>query len=364
MATIPTISDVAARAGVSKGAVSFALNGRPGVSEETRERILRAARELGFTPSHIARALSTKRSDTFGLVLTRSPEMLRSDPFFPPFIAGVESVIAPSGQSLMLRFVDPEQEGEVYTHLANAHRVDGVFLSDLRMDDPRPALLEKLHLPYVSLNRPTVESAEVAVCLDDRRGIRDAVEHLLALGHRRIGHVAGPAQYLHSSDRRSEWAGVLSAAGIADGPLVEADFTAIGGAAATRALLDQRNPPTAILYASDLMAIAGMSVAHQRGLSIPEDLSIVGFDDAELSALLHPPLATVHTDAYGWGRAAASALVARLAGEAHPDIHLAPARFIARGSIGAAPGAGARAKELKPTQHPPKRRGKSTKESP
>jgi LacI family repressor for deo operon, udp, cdd, tsx, nupC, and nupG len=354
MAPKPTISDVAARAGVSKGAVSFALNGKPGVSNGTRSRILEAAGDLGFSPSHTARSLASSRTGALAMVLARQPDLLRSDPFFPPFVAGVESVIAPAGQALLLRFVpDARAERAAYTELAHG-RADGVLISDLRTRDPRPALLAELGLPAVTLNRPTGRSPFPAVCLDDTRGVRDAVDHLVRLGHSRIAHVAGPARYLHAASRRREWTSVLSDAGLQPGQLVETDFTAAGGAAATRTLLDRPDRPTAILYANDLMAVAGMAVAHRRGLRIPADLSVIGFDDAELSAHLHPPLATVRTDAYDWGRAAATALLELLAGNEAPDVHLSPAEFIARESTARPPRAARTAvtRTRKPTQEP------------
>ena len=338
MATKPTISDVAARAGVSKGAVSFALNGRPGLSQQTRERILHAADELGFVPNSTARALAGRRAGSLGLIFARRPEMLRSDPFFPPFIAGVESTVSPIGQLLALRFVaDADAEVAAYRDLAKTRRVDGVFVTDLRTSDPRPALLESLGLPAVTLNRPDVPSAAPAVCVDDAGAVRDAVEHLLQLGHRRIGQVCGPGMYLHTANRRRVCAEVLGAAGLPEGPVVEADFSAAGGASATRELLDAPEPPTAILYASDLMAVAGLSVAHYLGLRIPDDLSVIGFDDHALSEHLAVPVATVQTDAFGWGQAAAGALLARVNGEQVSDIHLPAAEFVVRASTGPAP---------------------------
>ncbi len=337
MPSKPTISDVAARAGVSKGAVSFALNNRPGVSTETRARIFSAVEELGFRPSHTARALSFSRTSTLGLVLARQPEMLRADPFFPPFIAGVEEVIAPAGMSLMLRFVAGDvAEKDAYVELANG-RVDGVILTDIRLRDPRPVLLNRLGLPAISLNRSSERSPIPAVCLDDRAGVRDAVQHLIALGHRRIGHVGGPGLYQHVDNRRRQWLEALGAAQLSPGPFVEADFTAGGGARATAQMLTSEQPPTAILFASDLMAVAGMAEAHRRGLSVPHDLSIIGFDDAELSAHLHPALTTVRTDAFGWGRAAATTLIAELAGEHPADVALPPATFVLRNSTGSPP---------------------------
>lgn len=337
MAAKPTISDVAVRAGVSKGAVSFALNGKPGVSSETRSRVVRAAADLGFTPSAAAKALAGRRSDTLGLILARNPEMLGSDPFFPPFLAGVEFVLAPMGQALTLRFVEPRQEAAAYTAIARSKRVDGVVVADLRANDPRPELLEELDLPFVTLNRPEVASSGPAVCLDDRQGVGDAVTHLVGLGHRAIAHVAGPRSYLHANNRCAEWRRVMEVNGLDATELVEADFTAAGGARATEQLLASKAPPTAILYSSDLMAMAGLAVANRRGLAVPDDLSIVGYDDAELAAHLHPSLSTIRTDAYRWGRDAAATLIELIDGHQPVDVHLAPAKFVARDSTGPVP---------------------------
>ncbi len=334
----PTIADVAAHAGVSLGAVSFALNNRPGVGEETRRRILAAARELGWQPSHRARSLSTSRAFALGLVLARSPDLFAADPFFPSFIGGVETVLSQRGQSLVLQVVpDAEAETAGYRRLAGESRVDGVFLSDLRIADPRVALLDELGLPAVTLNRPDVDSPFPAVCLDDRTGIADAVRHLIGLGHTRIAHVAGPAEFVHGTGRRQAWETTIVEAGLRPGPVVESDFTASGGAAATRELLGLAEPPTAIVYANDLMAIAGMAVAQELGFAVPGRLSVTGFDDMELAAHVHPPLTTVRTDPFGWGRACARVLLDLIEGADVGDEEFTPAELVIRDSTGPAP---------------------------
>ncbi len=335
----PTIADVAAHAGVSLGAVSFALNGRPGVGEDTRRRILEAARELGWQPSHRARSLSRSRAFALGLVLARSPELFGADPFFPSFISGVETVLSPRGQSLVLQVVpDVEAETAGYRRLAGESRVDGVFLSDLRHGDPRVGLLAGLRLPAVTLNRPDVPSPFPAVCLDDRAGIAAAVRHLVELGHTRIAHVSGPSEFLHGTSRRTAWEETLTDAGLRAAPVVESDFSAAGGAAATRTLLDLAEPPTAIVYANDLMAVAGMAAAQERGQTVPDHLSITGFDDTELAAHVHPALTTVRTNAFAWGQVAARAVLDLIDGTDVPDEELAPGELVIRGSTGPAPG--------------------------
>jgi DNA-binding LacI/PurR family transcriptional regulator len=332
----PTIADVARHAGVSKGAVSFALNGRPGVAESTRTRILAAAEELGWRPNHRARSLSVSRAFALGMIIARDPALLGSDPFFPSFIAGVETVLSERAQSLLLQVVaTAEAEVAGYRRLAADARVDGVFLSDLRKDDPRISLAIELGLPAVTLNRPDVASPYPAVCVDDRAGITAVVEHLAALGHVHIAHVSGPDNLLHGVGRRRAFLDALATTGLPPGRVEVSDFTAAGGTAATHRLLADPAPPTAIVYANDLMAIAGISEAQKADLVVPDDLSVTGFDDTELSAHLHPSLTTVRTDAYGWGQVAARTLLALIDGEPADDIALEPPRLIVRRSTAA-----------------------------
>lgn len=326
-----TIVDVARHAGVSKGLVSFALNGRPGVGTQTRERILAAAHELGWQPSTRARGLSVSRAFALGMVIARPPELLGADPFFPVFIAGVETVLSERGQALVLQVVpDADAEAGGYTRLARDGRVDGVFVSDLRHDDPRRLLLVALGLPAVTLNRWSGESPFPAVCLDDQPGVEAAVRHLAALGHTRIAHVSGPPAFLHGSGRRQAWARTLTTLGLPPAPEVTGDFSAASGAAATRELLMLAEPPTAIVYANDLMALAGMTVARGLGISVPDELSVTGFDDTLLAAHAHPALTTVRTDTFRWGQQAATTLLELIDGRDPGDVQLPPAELVVR----------------------------------
>lgn len=355
-----TIVDVARRAGVSKGLVSFALNGRPGVSAQTRERILAAAEELGWQPSQRARGLSVSRAFALGLVVARPAELLGADPFFPAFIAGVETVLSERGQALVLQVVtSPEAEVEGYSRLARDGRVDGVFLLDLREKDPRFALLEELGLPAVTLNRWPGESRFPAVCLDDRAGIGSAVRHLADLGHTRIAHVSGPHDFVHGAHRRGAWADALDELGLPRGPEVESDFSADGGTAATQRLLSRTDPPTAIVYANDLMAVAGMAVARERGLSVPEQVSMTGFDDSVLAQHVHPPLTTVRTDTFSWGRQTASTLLDLIEGDRPEDVQLPAAELVLRETTASAPASAARARTRSGKQQRPAGRRES-----
>lgn len=334
-----TISDVAQAAGVSKGAVSYALNNLPGVSDETRQRILQVARELGWKPSLRAKALSSAKAYALGLVVARDPRLLGTDPFFPAFIAGIETTLAEHDYTLVLSVAtEPGAEERCYRKLVEGGRVDGVILTDVRHDDSRIRLLQDLKLPAVTLNRPDAESPFPAVLMDDTDGITAAVEHLVALGHTRIGHVGGAQEYIHGRSRRLAWEKALAAAGLAADLFAEADFTAPGGVAATAQLLRCPDRPTAIVYANDLMATSGQSYAQSQGLSVPGDLSVTGYDNAEFTQYLNPPLTTIATDPMRWGRVAAQVLLNQLSGLHYgEDTELDPPVLLVRASTGPVP---------------------------
>ena len=330
-----TIADVARRAGVSKGLVSFVVNDRPGVAPNTRGRILDAVRELDWRPSQAARSLAKERSYAMGLILARPAELLGADPFFPAFIAGVEAELSVRNASLVLQVV-PSVDAElvVYRRLASDHRVDGVLVADLRVDDPRPKALVEFGLPAVTLGRPAGRRRMPAVVLDDRPGVVAAVEHLVDLGHRRIAFVGGPDEFLHARNRREAWRATLEAFGLPAVRVSEGDFGGASGATATAGLLKlpARQRPTAIVYANDLMAVAGVAAAARLGRSVPDDLSVVGFDDITVAAYMHPSLTTVAQDAMAWGRAATRAMFDLVEHGTDTDVDLAPARLVVRES--------------------------------
>ncbi len=335
----PTIADVAKLAGVSPSAVSFAFNDRPGLAEETRQRILAAAETVGWQPSRTARALSHGRAGALGLVLTREPELIGADPFFSTFIAGVEKVLAARGHGLMLTVTTLEQEATTYRRLAADRRVDGVLLTDLRVDDPRPALVTSLRLPAVVVGDAHFAGGLCSVDLDDRPAFAAAVRHLARLGHRRIAHVAGPAEFRHAQRRHEAWSAALAAEGLPPGPVVAGGFSAEGGALATRRLLALTPRPTAVVYANDLSAIAGIAVAQESGLTVPGDLSVVGYDDTPLAAYIHPRLTSARADIHRWGEVAAQTLHGVIDHGSAPAVALDPSRLTLRESTGPAPAA-------------------------
>jgi LacI family repressor for deo operon, udp, cdd, tsx, nupC, and nupG len=310
----PTIADVARRAGVSPAAVSFAVNGRPGVGEQTRARILQTAKELGWHPSASARALTEARARTIGLVLARQTEELEADSFFVRFLAGIERKLAAADYALLLHLVPvagAEKTLGAYERLAAGGRVDGFLLTDPELEDPRLHLLEAAGLPVVVAGRLEPGSPFPWVETDHDTGMVGAVDHLVSLGHERIGFLGGAETYEHVQRRLSRWREAVQAAGLTPGPVVHAR-----GDTAAATMLDGR--PTAVVCTSDTLALAIIAEARARGLGVPDDVSVTGFDDSVLAALSSPALTSVRVDYAEFGAAAAAALLARIDGEELP----------------------------------------------
>jgi LacI family transcriptional regulator, repressor for deo operon, udp, cdd, tsx, nupC, and nupG len=323
----PTIDDVARRAGVSSAAVSFAMNGRRGVGEATRARILDAAAELGWSPSAPARALGRGRAGAIGLLLARPVETLEVDPFFLRFLAGIERALAHTDHALLLRVLDDDGpvDPEAYGRLAAQGRVDGFLLTDVEGEDPRMALLAKAGLPAVVAGRPDGPCPFPALETRHAEGLAAATAHLIERGHERIGFLGGLARYEFEQARLQAWRAELARARLEPGPVAFGDPSA--------ALAER---PTALVCTSDALAAGALAEARERGLSVPGALAITGFDDSSLAALSSPPLTSVRIDYAQFGEAAAAALLAAIAGAPPPAFEPAAPRLIVRASSGSA----------------------------
>ncbi|MFJ4534404.1 LacI family DNA-binding transcriptional regulator [Streptomyces tibetensis] len=312
-----TIKDVAARAGVSKGAVSLAFNHKPGLSEATRDRIFRAASELGWAPSLTARTLAGSRVDVVGLAVCRPARVLGLEPWYMEFVSGVQSVLAEHSSSLLLRLVrNMDEEVGVQEAWWRARQIGGSILVDFRADDPRAAMTQRLGMPAVAVGHPSLTGGLTSVWTDDATAVTEAVRYLAALGHRRIARVGGAADLGHTAIRTAafdEAAGTLALAGAWQ---VATDFSGDAGARATRSLLTaaQADRPTAIVYDNDIMAVAGLSVAAEMGLRVPEDVSLLAWDDSQLCRLTHPTLSAMSHDVHGFGAEVARTLFSVIAG--------------------------------------------------
>jgi DNA-binding LacI/PurR family transcriptional regulator len=329
----PTIADIAREAGVSKGAVSYALNGQPGVSEATRRRIIDIAAQIGWKANSAARALSGASSNTVGLVLCRPARTLGVEPFFMELISGIEAALSARSYGLTLQVVaDHEAEIAVYERWWGEQRVDGVLVVDVHVDDRRLDVIRSLQLPAVAIAGPGDFRGVPSVWADDRPAIVEAVEYLFALGHRTVARVGGPPDLLHTSIRTEAFAAVCKRLGVRHAVTVPSDYTGEEGSRATRRLLSANPRPTAIIYDNDIMAVAGLAVAQEMGLTVPADLSIVAWDDSMLCGLVHPPLTTLTRDIPTYGTKAATLLLQLiLEGEA-TDLQDDTAHLVPRGS--------------------------------
>jgi DNA-binding LacI/PurR family transcriptional regulator len=325
----PTIADVARRAGVSAAAVSFAVNDRPGVSSGTRERILAAARELGWQPSASARALTEARTRAVGLVLARSAAQLEGDSFFLRFLSGIEATLTAADYALLLQIVPGEASAALpaYQRLAAAGRVDGFLLTDVEADDQRFTLLAATGMPVVLAGRPIGSPPFPWLDTRHEEGIEPAVAHLVGLGHERIGFLSGRPDFEHQRLREVAWRDALEAAGLEPGPL---GHVVHDQDAAALTLL--REEPTAVVCASDALALAVCGAARGLGLSVPDDVSVVGFDDSFMATFATPALTSVRVDYAEFGAAAAAALLAAIAGEPPPAYSPSMPELVVRGS--------------------------------
>jgi DNA-binding LacI/PurR family transcriptional regulator len=329
MAKRPTISQIAARAGVSIGAVSYALNGRPGVSDRTREHILAIADELGWRPSVAARSLSGSRAHSVGLVIARPADTLGAEPFFMRFIAGLEGELSRQRIGLLLQVVDDHPQAIEAMRLWWAERrVDGMILTDLFTDDARIPVLEQLGIPGVLVGGPRTDSRLPSVWTDDTEAVSAAVDYLVALGHRRLARVAGLPALEHTQVRISAFRTAARAHGLTEPRVIETDYTWEAGVQATRTLLSRRERPTAIMYDNDVMAAAALNVAQEMNIGVPDDLSIVAGDDSQLCVLVRPTLTALARDIQAYGRHTARVMLDVMAGQpqtSQPDkpTHLA-----------------------------------------
>lgn len=335
----PTSTDVARLAGVSRTTVSFVLNGREdmAISPATRERVLEAATALGYQPNAPASQLARGASLTIGLVLRQEPSQVASDALLPQTVQGLGDAARGAGYQVLVESLPPAPGG--YRKLLHSRRVDGLVVSgpladdvELRRvhDDGFPIVLQG-HVP--TLNAPSVDVDNVA-------GAAAAVRHLIKCGHTSIALITNaPFTYTSASERLDGYRLALRESGLEFDPGLVTDgaFVAQSGFDAMAMLLEKRSF-TAVFVASDVLALGAMGAVRAKGLRIPSDISIVGFDDIPLAAYFDPPLTTVSIPAYALGKTAGNLLLAQLRGEPVPQRTLLDTELKVRESVGPAAG--------------------------
>lgn len=305
-----TIGDVARRARVSTATVSRVLTGVGRARPDTRERVLVAARELGYRPSLVARSLKLRTTSTLGLVITDI-----ENPFFPELVRAVEDAALEWDLAVLLCTAanDPEREAS-YLDLLVDRRVDGVVIGSAGLGARQTAWLARSPLPVVLVNCQAPGIALATVQSDNRAGGRLGVTHLVELGHRRIGHLTAPPRHADAADRLAGAREALAAGGARSGELAVAsgDATVAGGERAMGKLLDAAPGTTAVTTYNDLMAIGAIRACRLRGLRVPDEISVVGFDGIALSEYVEPPLTTVVQRTTEMGRWAVDVLASQI----------------------------------------------------
>jgi LacI family transcriptional regulator len=329
MADRLTIRDVARLAGVSTATVSRVLNEKPDVDAATRARIQRIVDEQQFVPSLAGAGLARGRTGLIGVLL---PSL--TWPIMTPILSGIADVFEQTSHELVLYGHSHKRErGETIQRIMDARLIDGLiavfpdgaaFPGDVANGDGRVSRcltqLAQRGFPVVVIDDQRVHDDVPWICADNRMGAMEAVRHLLSLGHVRIAHIIGPLVHLCAQERLAGYRAALAEARVPIDPELElpCDFTARGGQAAADRLFSMSEPPTAVFAASDDMAYGVLTAARCHGFRVPEDVALVGFDDAGPSAFTKPPLTTVRQPFFDMGRQAATTLTALLAERRSP----------------------------------------------
>ncbi|MDQ3659909.1 MAG: LacI family transcriptional regulator [Actinomycetota bacterium] len=328
------LQDVARSAGVSKSIASRVLNGDPGllVRPETRARVVEAARELNYRPHAAARGLKRAKTGALGLLV---PPL--TNPVYVRIIRGAfERALELDFVVLLVEDVEPGQAEQSTSRLIQAGRIDGLMIASAQPGHPLLVAPSLQRLPHVFMNRAVAESGRNVV-MDEMSASATALDHLVGLGHERIGHVAGPHE-LDTARRRADGFRKHAAELSLQAEVVEGDFSESGGAAAARRLLKD-HPELSALYATTLSQAVGVfHAAWELGLKLPHDLSVIAYDDMPLADYLRPPLTTVRMPLAELGAAAVDALVSQLSGEEPSDVTVAERpQVVVRGSTAPPP---------------------------
>ena len=336
----PSIKDIARLARVSHPTVSRALQNSPLVNAKTAAKIRKIADEAGYRPSAVARGLVTRRTRTIGLVVTTV-----NDPFAAEVTLGIEQAANEHGYSVYLANsnAEPERERRMVQAFAE-QRVDGIIVTSSRVGALYLPLLAEMMVPIVLLNDQYPGEFVHSVLIENVQGTRAAVTHLIELGHRRIAYVGDRSGYHSDTERLNGYKEALAAAEIAFAPelAVAGDGRPEAAIKAVNGLLALDHAPTAICCYNDMTALGAMHAIHSRGLDIPGDISVTGFDDLFFASYLQPPLTTVHQPMRRMGQMAMESLLKLMSGEESVALTRVESKLVVRESTGKAKANGQR----------------------
>lgn len=330
-----TIKDVAERAGVSASTVSHVINDTRRVSDASRAAVMRAMQDLNYQPNRLARSLRNRRTQTLGILLPNN-----ANPFFAQVLEGIESAAYDHGYNVILGNANDDPARELaYLDILLSKQVDGVVLVSTGANRAALDFLAARTKPVVMVDRAPgagYNDFQVdTVFTENQHGGVLATQHLIDLGHRRIGCIGGPSLINSSADRVVGYRQALAAAGISEDPelIVSGNFEHESGYRACQQLLALAEPPTAIFVSNDLMAVGALCAIHEAGLRVPDDLSVVGYDDIPLASFTVPRLTTIAQPAGELGARAVDLLVKRLAVKPATACHeRLPVRLVERDS--------------------------------
>lgn len=305
-----TLEEIAKLSGVSRSTVSRVVNGHPNVSPEVRQRVAKVIAETGYQPDPAARSLATRRSRIIGLLIPRAVQSLFTDPYYPRLMQGIAQACNTNDYTLSLfLFHTEDEEQKIYPRVLRAQLVDGVIFTGSQIGDPLVPQLVKNQVPFVMVGRPNDMPEVNFVDVDNAVGVYTATSHLIRSGYERIATITGPLNTIVGLDRRQGYLDALNdrTRSIDETLIAEGDFTESGGYAAMQRLIPHK--PDAVFVASDSMAFGALRALRKAGLSVPNDVAVVGFDDLPMSSSSNPPLTTVRQPIRRVGAQAVETLV-------------------------------------------------------
>jgi LacI family transcriptional regulator len=314
-----TVEQVAKLSGVSRSTVSRVINNHPNVKPGVRQRVLEVIAETGYHPNPAARSLASRRSGIIGLVIPRAVQSLFTDPYYPRLMQGVAQACNANDYTLSLfLFHTEDEEQKLYPRVLRTRLVDGVIVSASQIDDPLIPELINNHMPFVMVGRPNDLPQVNFVNVDNAVGAYAATSYLIRLGYKCIATITGPLNTTVGLDRRQGYRDALNdrSRSIDEALIVEGDFSELGGYAAMQRLIPHQ--PDAVFVASDTMAFGALRALREAGLSVPDDVAVLGFDDLPTSALSDPPLTTVRQPIRRVGAQAVEILIDILANGPEP----------------------------------------------
>lgn len=328
----PTIEEVARRAGVSRGTASRVINGAPHVSSKARASVLKAIEELRFVPNRAARSLVTQRHETVALAISGTDtQHFAEHPFFSEVVIGIGAALAEADLELLLVLGATTRNVDQLRRRLSSHRVDGVMLLSLHGNDPLYAVVEAADVPTVVGGKPLGIEPEHYVDSDNRGGARQAVEHLVHSGRKRIATITGPLDMDVGVARYDGFRDALSAAGRPADQVAHGDFSPESAVRAMSELLGKYPDLDAVFAASDSMASVVLNILRDHGRRVPDDVAVVGFDDRPLGQHTSPPLTTVHQPIRSLGYEMARMLIALIKGDPVSSLIL-PTKLVIRES--------------------------------